>query len=281
MAQAAAAAAGRPYVVIQHLQDAGFPECDYGTCLEGTMEGWYQPTRLSGGAIAAHWITFLSMFSCTLFLGYSSWTAKGPSSKQRYFAGYNEEYNISFYVNLFASISYFGKCLADVQGHNYAEVGPYIIGLGNYAYADYMFTCPMLVFDLLTQLRAPYRLTAGVLIYSVLLTGSAANFYPGERWVLSGRTGMNLLSEDAVQILHCIFDLIAKSVFGFALARFRSYYDKKMYEMVDALHLGEDVDIEDALEKGIHGKNLFENQLQMRASNSHNRGDVGVCLPPL
>jgi len=29
------------------------------------------------------------------------------------------------------------------------------------------FTCPMLVFDLLTQLRAPYRLTAGVLIYSV------------------------------------------------------------------------------------------------------------------
>jgi len=306
MAQAAAAAAGRPYVVIQHLQDAGFPECDYGTCLEGTMEGWYQPTRLSGGAIAAHWITFLSMFSCTLFLGYSSWTAKGPSSKQRYFAGYNEEYNISFYVNLFASISYFGKCLADVQGHNYAEVGPYIIGLGNYAYADYMFTCPMLVFDLLTQLRAPYRLTAGVLIYSVLLTGSAANFYPGERWrggawgwfcfsgtvytfayifvymivvkqytrlndlsagteakkamfplklaivtffsmwlgfpvvwVLSGRTGMNLLSEDAVQILHCIFDLIAKSVFGFALARFRSYYDKKMYEMVDALHLGE------------------------------------------
>ncbi|KAJ1483557.1 hypothetical protein T484DRAFT_1799927, partial [Baffinella frigidus] len=79
-------------------------------------------------------------------------------------------------------------------------------------------------------------------------------------WVLSSRTGVNLLSEDAVQILHCIFDLIAKSVFGFALAlqilhcifdliaksvfgfalaRFRSYYDKKMYEMVDALHLGE------------------------------------------
>ena len=26
-----------------------------------------------------------------------------------------QEYNISFYVNLFASISYFGKCLADVQ----------------------------------------------------------------------------------------------------------------------------------------------------------------------
>ena len=48
------------------------------------------PGRLSGGAIAAHWITFLSMFACTLFLGYSSWTAKGPSSKQRYFAGYNE-----------------------------------------------------------------------------------------------------------------------------------------------------------------------------------------------
>ena len=46
--------------------------------------------RLSGGAVAAHWITFISMFSCTLFLGYSSWTAKGPSSKQRYFAGYNE-----------------------------------------------------------------------------------------------------------------------------------------------------------------------------------------------
>ncbi|KAJ1468277.1 hypothetical protein T484DRAFT_1920596 [Baffinella frigidus] len=183
---AAAAAAGRPYtvgatatlsrdepqsalsaVVVQHLVDAGFPECDYGTCTEGTMEGWYQPTRLSGASIAAHWITFISMFSCTLFLGYSSWTAKGPSSKQRYFAGYNEEYNISFYVNLFASISYFGKCLADTQGHNYSDVGPYIIGLGNYAYADYMFTCPMLVYDLLTQLRAPYRLTAGVLIYSV------------------------------------------------------------------------------------------------------------------
>ncbi|KAJ1468278.1 hypothetical protein T484DRAFT_1855900, partial [Baffinella frigidus] len=61
-------------------------------------------------------------------------------------------------------------------------------------------------------------------------------------WVLSGRTGINLLSEDAMQILHCIFDLIAKSVFGFALARFRSYYDKKMYEMVDALHLGEVLD---------------------------------------
>jgi hypothetical protein len=79
--------------------------------------------RLSGAAVAAHWITFFSMFTCTLFLGYSSWKAKGPSSKQRYFAGYNEEYNISFYVNLFASISYFGKCLADSMGHNYSDVG--------------------------------------------------------------------------------------------------------------------------------------------------------------
>lgn len=321
-----AAREGREFKVMPHLAAAGFPECEYGTCLEGTMEGWYQPTRLSGAAMAAHWITFISMFACTLFLGYTSWTAKGPSSKQRYFAGYHEEYNISFYVNLFASISYFGKCMADVQGQNFADVGPFIVGLGNYAYADYMFTCPMLVFDLLTQLRAPYRITAGALIYAVLLTGSIANFYPGPSWrtgawgwfvfaatiytfayvfvymivikqykrlndlsagteakkamfplklaivtffsmwlgfpvvwVLSSRTGMNLLSEDAVQILHCIFDLIAKSVFGFALARFRSYYDKKMYEMVDALHLGEDVDIEEALEKGIHGLDSLGN----------------------
>jgi bacteriorhodopsin len=302
--------------------------------------------------MAAHWITFISMFACTLFLGYTSWTAKGPSSKQRYFAGYHEEYNISFYVNLFASISYFGKCMADVQGQNFADVGPFIVGLGNYSYADYMFTCPMLVFDLLTQLRVPYRIPAGALIYAVLLTGSIANFYPGPSWrtgawgwfafaatiytfayvfvymivikqykrlndlsagteakkamfplklaivtffsmwlgfpvvwVLSSRTGMNLLSEDAVQILHCIFDLIAKSVFGFALARFRSYYDKKMYEMVDALHLGEDVDIEEALEKGIHGldnniiknkseegKSLFEQQVR----KSHTGADVPV-----
>jgi len=28
------------------------------------------------------------------------------------------------------------------------------------------------------------------------------------------------------------------------------------------------------------GKNLFENQLQMRASNSHNRGDVGADWKP-
>ena len=43
-----------------------------------------------------------------------------PSSEPLHIS---QEYNISFYVNLFASISYFGKCLADSMGHNYSDVG--------------------------------------------------------------------------------------------------------------------------------------------------------------
>ena len=36
---------GSPIVGQQPESCMSTQECDYGTCLEGTMEGWYQPTR--------------------------------------------------------------------------------------------------------------------------------------------------------------------------------------------------------------------------------------------
>mmetsp|Transcript_62584 Transcript_62584/g.147177 ORF Transcript_62584/g.147177 Transcript_62584/m.147177 type:complete len:422 (+) Transcript_62584:99-1364(+) len=269
--------------------------------LEGTMEGWYQPTTFGSAAIVAHWITFLFLTLCTMYLARDSWTAKGPGGKELYFAGYHEEYNISLYVNLFAMIAYFGKVVADSMGHNYNNVGPMIIGLGNYRYADYMLTCPLLAWDLMAQVRAPYKITGAILIFCVLLSGAATNFYPGEQmkqgaiawfcfgcflyaaayylffsivkkqysrlvalsanteakkafmplklalytffsiwvvfpivWIL-GYHGLNILTNDAQECLHCTCDLIAKSFYGFALAKYRKYFDKKMYDMLEEL----------------------------------------------
>nr|AHH02121.1 protein 107 [synthetic construct] len=269
--------------------------------MEGTMEGWWAPNTLSDTAIGAHWLTFLALLACTVFLAYESFAAKGPSGREKFFAGYHEQYNLALYVNLMASLSYFAKVVSDTHGHNFENVGPFIIGLGNYKYADYMLTCPLLVMDLLFQLRAPYKVTGAVLIFAVLFCGAITNFYPGKEnqqaalawfgmgvfyyclsyfflgyivsrqyrrleemamgteakkalgplrlaitvfftiwvafpavWIVSDR-GFNVIDASTAEVLHCIADLIAKSLYGFALARFRRYYDKKMFEILENL----------------------------------------------
>eukprot|EP00961_Rhodomonas_salina_P050593 679464-Rhodomonas_salina.2 len=58
--------------------------------LDGTMEGWFQPTTFGTSAIFAHWITFLFLTVCTGYLARDSWCNKGPSGKELYFAGYHE-----------------------------------------------------------------------------------------------------------------------------------------------------------------------------------------------
>jgi len=269
--------------------------------LEGSMRGWYTPCTFGTPAIMAHWVTFLFLFVCTMYLARDSWTARGPGGRERWYAGYHEDYNISLYVNLFAMIAYFGKIVADSVGHNYNNVGPLVIGLGNYRYADYMLTCPLLAYDLMSQVRAPFKITGGVLIFCVLLTGTATNYYPGDEmragsmawfifgcflyfvayylfytvvkiqytrllalaasteakkafmplklalytffsiWIvfpivwLLGHQGLNILSNDAQECLHCACDLTAKSFYGFALAKYRKYFDKKMFDMLTEL----------------------------------------------
>eukprot|EP00293_Proteomonas_sulcata_P014396 CAMPEP_0184308724 /NCGR_PEP_ID=MMETSP1049-20130417/17074_1 /TAXON_ID=77928 /ORGANISM="Proteomonas sulcata, Strain CCMP704" /LENGTH=391 /DNA_ID=CAMNT_0026621461 /DNA_START=170 /DNA_END=1345 /DNA_ORIENTATION=- len=271
------------------------------------MDGWYAENDLGQGAIIAHWVTFFFHMITTFYLGYVSFHSKGPGGKQPYFAGYHEENNIGIFVNLFAAISYFGKVVSDTHGHNYQNVGPFIIGLGNYRYADYMLTCPLLVMDLLFQLRAPYKITCAMLIFAVLMIGAVTNFYPGDDmkgpavawfcfgcfwyliayifmahivskqygrldylahgtkaegalfslklaiitffaiwvafplvWLLSVGTGV--LSNEAAEICHCICDVVAKSVYGFALANFREQYDRELYGLLNSIGLdGEDV----------------------------------------
>ena len=60
---------------------------------------------------------------------------------------------------MFASLSYYGRVVSDMANQNWENTGPYILGVGNYRYADYALTCPMLIADLLCCLRAPYKVS--------------------------------------------------------------------------------------------------------------------------
>eukprot|EP00287_Rhodomonas_sp_CCMP768_P025259 CAMPEP_0202853012 /NCGR_PEP_ID=MMETSP1389-20130828/90262_1 /ASSEMBLY_ACC=CAM_ASM_000865 /TAXON_ID=302021 /ORGANISM="Rhodomonas sp., Strain CCMP768" /LENGTH=379 /DNA_ID=CAMNT_0049531549 /DNA_START=13 /DNA_END=1152 /DNA_ORIENTATION=+ len=283
---------------------AGSPEIFY----IGTMDGWYLESQISDVAKGAHWVCFLVLLITTFYLAYESWTNRGPSKQSRFYAGYQEEQNLALFVNFFAMISYFGKIVSDTLDHNFSNVGPFIIGFGNYRYADYLLTCPMLVYDLLYQLRAPYRTSLSAIIFAILLSGVLAEFYalgdPRLRggayawygfgmfwfiaayvavmtvvrkqyerlaqlaqdtgashslpvlkfavftfsmlwvifplvWVVCPR-GLNLIDDSATEVAHCVCDIIAKSCYGWALARFRKVYDAELYELLERLGHGEE-----------------------------------------
>ena len=195
---------------------------------------------------------------------------------------------------MFASLSYFGRVVSDTAGQNWENTGPYILGVGNYRYADYALTCPMLIADLLCCLRAPYKVTLALTVHAMLLSGVIANFYYGRNWPKGGRgpaiawfffstfwyvvaffgllhivreqytklarlaentaakkallplrvaivtiftlwlcypiiwvvgdQGAALISFSTVECIHAFCDIVAKSVYGFTLARFKSYY---------------------------------------------------------
>ena len=57
-----------------------------------------------------------------------------------------------------------------------------MLGVGNYRYADYALTCPMLIADLLCCLRAPYKVTIALTVHLMLLSGVVTNFYSGRHW---------------------------------------------------------------------------------------------------
>ena len=88
---------------------------------------------------------------------------------------------------MFASLSYFGRVVADMSNQNWENTGPYILGVGNYRYADYALTCPMLIADLLCCLRAPYKVTGALVVHALLLSGVIANFYFGRNFPMGGR----------------------------------------------------------------------------------------------
>lgn len=104
-----------PYKEFKYLEDVGFPRCEFGTCLQGTMLGWYQPTADGIVEMTAHWVTFGTMMAATFYLAHCTWRNRGPSGRHRWFSGYNELLNLSLYVNMFAAIGYFGKCVADYE----------------------------------------------------------------------------------------------------------------------------------------------------------------------
>ena len=58
---------------------------------------------------------------------------------------------ICVFINLVASIAYFGRVIANIQ----CSAG--FLVLTQYRYCDYLATCPFLVIDLLWNLEAPYK----------------------------------------------------------------------------------------------------------------------------
>jgi bacteriorhodopsin len=58
---------------------------------------------------------------------------------------------IGFFINLFSSIAYFARVIANSQ------CSPGFLMLTHYRYCDYITTCPFLVLDLLWNLEAPYK----------------------------------------------------------------------------------------------------------------------------
>ena len=233
------------------------------------------------------------------------------SGQFRFYAGYHEEVCLSLYVNVFASMSYFGRVVSNTVGQNWENTGPLILGFGNYRYADYALTCPLLIMDLLFCLRAPFKISFALCIHVVLMCGVMANFYTGHNWerghgpavawfffssfwyciafvglviviksqysklarlaegsdakkallplrvaiitILTlwivypiiwvlGDQGVGLIAFSGVECIHAFCDIVAKSVYGFTLARFKSYYDRKLCQILDLC--GEEVEKE-------------------------------------
>lgn len=310
------------------------------------MQGWYAKSHMGTASKGAHWIAFLVLVGCTLFLMRDSWKAKGPRGKERWYAGYHEEYNISLLVNMFAMIAYFGKIVSDTLGHNYVNVGPFILGLGNYRYADYMLTCPLLAYDLLSQVRGPYKMTGGAVIFAVLMTGAVANFYPGDElragaiawfvfgcvlycgayalfitvvraqyerlmalaqgteakkallplrlavytfftiwivfplvWIL-GTQGLGLISDEVQEVLHCLCDIVAKSFYGFALARYRSYFDKKLFKLLEELGFDGEEELQN-LEKDLKEIHGVSSQIGYASGAMDRKNSFNQPGPPL
>jgi len=307
----------------------------------GTMDGWYLDTQISDVAIAAHWTCFLVLLITTFYLAWESWTNHGPSKRSRFYSGYQEEQNLALFVNFFAMVSYYGKIVSDTLGHNFTNVGPFILGFGNYRYADYMLTCPMLVYDLLYQLRAPYRVSLSAIIFAILLSGVIAEIYTlgdprlrggayawygfGVFWFLgayvsvmtivakqyarlaelakdTGATkslatlkfavftfsmlwvlfplvwaicprGLGWIDDNATEVAHCLCDIIAKSCYGWALARFRKTYDEELFLLLEKL--GHDEEEFERVEKdmrlssnGDRLRRLSHESLELRGEDS-------------
>lgn len=311
----------------------------------GTMDGWYLDTKLNSVAIGAHWSCFIVLTITTFYLGYESWTSRGPSKRTSFYAGYQEEQNLALFVNFFAMLSYFGKIVADTLGHNFGDVGPFIIGFGNYRYADYMLTCPMLVYDLLYQLRAPYRVSCSAIIFAILMSGVLAEFYaegdPRLRngayawygfgcfwfifaysivmsivakqysrlaqlaqdtgaehslhvlkfavftfsmlwilfplvWAICPR-GFGWIDDNWTEVAHCVCDIVAKSCYGFALARFRKTYDEELFRLLE--QLGHDEDEFQKLELDMRLSSNGERLRRLSQESYENRGDDDTLTP--
>jgi len=227
---------------------------------------------------------------------------------------------------MFASMSYFGRVVSDMSNQNWENTGPFILGFGNYRYADYALTCPMLIMDLLFCLRAPYKITMALMIHCMLISGVMANFYYGRNWPKGGRgpaiawflyssywyvvafgvlahivkiqygklaklaegteakkallplrisivtiftlwlcypiiwilgdQGVQLITFSGVECIHAFCDIVAKSIYGFTLARFKSYYDRKLCQLLDACGLEVNEEFEE-----------IERRLQMEGSS--------------
>ncbi|KAJ1465114.1 hypothetical protein T484DRAFT_1866369, partial [Baffinella frigidus] len=56
-------------------------------------------------------------------------------------------------------------------------------------------------------------------------------------WLLSDRSGSELLGENIIKVLHCFFDIVTKTVFGIAIARFRNHYSHEMWAILEKMEL--------------------------------------------
>lgn len=90
-------------------------------------------------------------------------------------------------------------------------------------------------------------------------------------WVL-GHQGLGLISDEVSEVMHCICDLVAKSFYGFALARYRSYFDKKLFAVLEELgydgeeelaHLEEDLK---AMDTTRHSKDKHSTDAEMTST---------------
>lgn len=98
-------------------------------------------------------------------------------------------------------------------------------------------------------------------------------------WIL-GTQGLGLISDEVQEVLHCLCDIVAKSFYGFALARYRSYFDKKLFKLLEELGFDGEEELQN-LEKDLKEIHGVSSQIGYASGAMDRKNSFNQPGPPL
>lgn len=127
---------------------------------------------------------FVGCIGCTLVAAYYFYVAitnqTGPKRGKEHMKDYSGRFEMDLlpvFVNGITAMTYLGECIEEIDGR---------FGFFNrYRYCTYVLTCPLMIFELVATIGAPYSLTMSALTFMSLICAVFADVATSnhERWV--------------------------------------------------------------------------------------------------